>query len=182
MFESFKIFWMNNEAIILLLNLAFVGYEEFCRSQIMLSTSTLTLTLTLNSSYPTQPHSIIPNCQSVYIAWKLANAKLQLLTASSQFDMQFSTFKSCTVTKYVRVVPSVFNFCFWNVCKRSLENKQLMCGYSTRQSTLMVVGVSSQGKLKVTFSWMIQLYWTGQQVCYPGLRCASIRSDRLNTL
>ena len=44
---------MNNKAIILL-NLAFVGYEEFCRSRRVLSLLDLP-----NSSYPTQPHSII---------------------------------------------------------------------------------------------------------------------------
>ena len=36
-FKKEEIFWMNNKAI--LLNSAFVGYEEFCRSRRVLSTS-----------------------------------------------------------------------------------------------------------------------------------------------
>ena len=51
---------MNNKAIIV--NSAFVGYEEFCRSRRMLSTSASMDTALLdlqNSSDPTQPHSII---------------------------------------------------------------------------------------------------------------------------
>ena len=45
-----------------LLNSAFVGYEEFCRSRRVLSTSASvdnTLLALHNSSYPTQPHSLI---------------------------------------------------------------------------------------------------------------------------
>ena len=45
-----------------LLNSPFVGYEEFCRSRRMLSTSASVDNTHLdlqNSSYPTQPHSII---------------------------------------------------------------------------------------------------------------------------
>ena len=55
---------MNNKAII---ESASVGYEEFCRSRRVLSTSAFGLSVdnTLldlqNSSYPTQPHSIIAN-------------------------------------------------------------------------------------------------------------------------
>ena len=49
------------------MNSAFVGYEEFCRSRRVLSTSAFglcvdnTLLDLQNSSYPTQPHSIIVN-------------------------------------------------------------------------------------------------------------------------
>ena len=43
------------ESIKQLLNSAFVGYEEFCRSRRVLST----LAFGQNSSYPTRPHSII---------------------------------------------------------------------------------------------------------------------------
>ena len=43
-----------------LLNSAFVGYEEFCRSRRVISTSVDNTLLDLqNSSYPAQPHSII---------------------------------------------------------------------------------------------------------------------------
>ena len=46
----------------LILNLAFIGYEEFCRSRRVLSTSASvdnTLLDLQNSSYPPPPHSII---------------------------------------------------------------------------------------------------------------------------
>ena len=54
-FKSLKIFWINNKAI--LLNLAFVAYEEFCRSQRVLST--LAFPWSAEFFYPTQRHSII---------------------------------------------------------------------------------------------------------------------------
>ena len=49
-----------------LLNSAIAGYEEFCRSRRVLSTVAFglrdnTLLDLWNSSYPTQPHSIIAN-------------------------------------------------------------------------------------------------------------------------
>ena len=45
-----------------LLNSVFVGYEEFCRSQrVLLASVDSTLLDLQNSSYPTQPHSIIAN-------------------------------------------------------------------------------------------------------------------------
>ena len=44
------------------MNSAFVGYEELSRSRRVLSTSAdNTLLDLLNSSYPTQPHSLIAN-------------------------------------------------------------------------------------------------------------------------
>ena len=56
---AFFLTWNYFEWIIKqLLNLAFVGYEEFCRSWRVLSTLQ-------NSSYPTQPHSIIAKYFSV---------------------------------------------------------------------------------------------------------------------
>ena len=57
---------MNNKAII---ESAFVGYEEFCRSRRVLPTSAEvgnTLLDLQNSSYPTQPHSIIANYTMIY--------------------------------------------------------------------------------------------------------------------
>ena len=60
-FERRKYFeWIIKQ----LLNSAFVRYEEFCRSRRVLSTSASvdnTLHDPQNSSYPTQPHSIITN-------------------------------------------------------------------------------------------------------------------------
>ena len=41
------------------MNSAFVGYKELSRSRRVLSTSDNTLLDLLNSSYPTQPHSLI---------------------------------------------------------------------------------------------------------------------------
>ena len=49
------------------MNSAFVGYEELSRSRRVLSTSAdNTLLDLLNSSYPTQPHSLIANYQYHY--------------------------------------------------------------------------------------------------------------------
>ena len=56
LFLNFKLFWRNNKTII---DSAFVAYEEFCRSQRVLSTLANTLLDLQNSSYPTQPRSII---------------------------------------------------------------------------------------------------------------------------
>ena len=41
------------------MNSAFVGYEELSRSRWMLSTEAEGFLNLLNSSYPTQPHSLI---------------------------------------------------------------------------------------------------------------------------
>ena len=41
------------------MNSAFVGYKELSRSRRVLSTSDNTLLDLLNSSYPSQPHSLI---------------------------------------------------------------------------------------------------------------------------
>ena len=47
------------------MNLPFVGYEELSRSRRVLSTSTDNTFLDLfNSSYPSQPHSLIANYHS----------------------------------------------------------------------------------------------------------------------
>jgi len=64
-FERRKYFeWIIRQ----LLNLAFIGYEEFCRSQRVLSNTHLDLQ---NSSYPTQPHSIIANYSSFFLCRSL---------------------------------------------------------------------------------------------------------------
>ena len=47
------------------MNSAFVGYKEFCRSGMVVSTSADNTLLGVdlhNSSYPTQPHSLIAYC------------------------------------------------------------------------------------------------------------------------
>ena len=50
------------------MNSAFVGYEELSRSRRVLSTSAdNTLLDLLNSSYPTQPHSLIANYIYLFI-------------------------------------------------------------------------------------------------------------------
>ena len=53
------------------MNSAFEGYEESSRSRRVLSTWDNTLLDLLNSSYPTQPHSLIanysPNWRSLYV-------------------------------------------------------------------------------------------------------------------
>ena len=50
------------------MNSAFVGYEELSRSRRVLSTEADTLLDLLNSSYPTQPHSLIAKFVTIYVA------------------------------------------------------------------------------------------------------------------
>ena len=55
------------------MNSAFVGYEELSRSRRVLSTSAdNTLLDLLNSSYPTQPHSLIAKTHSSKVTFKYA--------------------------------------------------------------------------------------------------------------
>ena len=63
-----------------LLNSSFVGYEEFCRFQISASVDNTLLDLQ-NSSYPTQPHSIINKYRiicSFYLLFKAVAYMLRL--------------------------------------------------------------------------------------------------------
>ena len=67
-----------------LLNSAFVGYEEFCRSQTVLSTLAFasvdnTLLDLQNSSYPTQPHSIIDKYRIICSFYLLLKAVAYML-------------------------------------------------------------------------------------------------------
>ena len=71
------------------MNSAFVGYEELCRSRRVLSTSADSTLLDLhNSSYPTQPHSLIANmvkrvCRSVTLAERSKDIVMTLFLYSN---------------------------------------------------------------------------------------------------
>ena len=54
------------------MNSAFIGYEELSRSRRVLSTSAFGLDL-LNSSYPTQPHSLIGKYTPRYVHIELTS-------------------------------------------------------------------------------------------------------------
>ena len=76
----FKLGNILNELIVKqLMNSAFVGYEELSRSRRVLSTSAdNTLLNLLNSSYPTQPHSLTANYLLFTIPAILARAEGQI--------------------------------------------------------------------------------------------------------
>ena len=80
-----------------LLNSAFIGYEEFCGSQRMLSTSVDNTLLDLQNSYRTQPHSVIANYIDILMTAFLMISK-DFQSLSEDFRKLFLRPEKCSQT------------------------------------------------------------------------------------
>ena len=142
--------WNYFEGIIKqILNSAFVGYEEFCRSRRVLSTSAFgigeqhhnTLLNLQNSSYPTQPHSIIANylpLLKLQISISGPGCTLEVIKCLNlNYWKQFFRILLLIMNRYSTLLINIYFFLTWSAHHSRILAVTTVTGYSPSSMTAL---------------------------------------------